>query len=81
MILRPVLASALLAGAASAQDRTPQDDPPAADPPPARVAIELGDVELKVRSLRILITIDPERAEALASQISGARVVATQPAE
>ena len=39
--------------------------------PPARVAIELGDVEVKVRSLRIVLTLDPDRAAALGEALGG----------
>ena len=38
--------------------------------PPARVAIELGDVELKVRSLRIVLALDPDRAAALGEALT-----------
>ena len=34
--------------------------------------IELGDVELKVRSLTVTVTLDPERAAALAEAVSAA---------
>ena len=40
--------------------------------PPARVAIELGDVEIKVRSLRVTVTLDPEDAAALGEALTGA---------
>ena len=50
------------AEARQAQDRTP----------PARVAIELGDVEVKIRSLRIVLTLDPDRAAALGEALTGA---------
>ena len=42
--------------------------------PPARVAIELGDVEVKVRRLRIVLTLDPDRAAALGEALTGAAV-------
>ena len=47
--------------------------------PPTRVAIELGDVEVKVRSLRIVLTLDPERAAALVEGLSDV-TVRTEPA-
>ena len=57
------LAAALLASPAVAQE---------APEAPARVVIELGDVEVKVRSLTVTVTLDPERAAALAEAVAGA---------
>ena len=65
MTPRIAAALALAAGTPAAA----QDAPEA---PPARVVIELGDVEVKVRSLTLTVTLDPERAEALARSVSAA---------
>ena len=43
-------------------------------PPPARVEIVLGDVEVKLRSVRVVLTLDPDRAAALAGALSDATV-------
>lgn len=39
---------------------------------PARVVVELGDVEVKVRRLTVTVTLDPDRAAALAETVAGA---------
>ena len=45
-------------------------------PPPARVEIVLGDVEVKLRSVRVVLTLDPDRAAALGEALSSATVQA-----
>lgn len=68
MTPRIALAAALLLAAPAGA----QDAPREGAQPPARVVVELGDVELKVRSLTLTVTLDPERAAALAETVSGA---------
>ena len=66
-MLRAAFALMSLASPAAAQ---PAETDPAA--PPARVVIDLGDVEVKVRRLTLTVTLDPDRAAALAEAVGAA---------
>ena len=71
----PAAAQDASGAAITADDRASPVAPAAAAPASAAsVAIELGDVELKVRRVGVIVTLDPEDAAALAGALSGAAV-------
>ena len=59
-----------------AETPPPSQAPARGAPPPARVEIVLGDVEVKLRSVRVILTLDPDRAAALGESLSNATVQA-----